>query len=74
MDDAGLEDGDRLHLTNALDEEIEYLKTRSIDYLLKLHPPFYRDALSFADWESAMSYIDKNKEVIVKFWQGRKND
>jgi hypothetical protein len=74
VDDLGMTGSDRFHLMNALDEEIEHLKTRSVDYLLKLHPQFYREALSFGDWESAMNYIDQNKEVIVEFWQGRDND
>ena len=70
-DETKVDKNDRVSLQNDVDLKVESLKSRSIDYLLRLHPPFYRDALRFEDWDSAVAYIDDNRDVIVDFWKGK---
>ena len=67
--DREIDKSDRIRLEIELEGKIEVLRTTSIDYLLMLHPPFYREALQFADWEGAMNYLYKNEETINQFWK-----
>ena len=50
------------------EDEIKTLKENSVAYLLQLHPKFYRDILTFDDWESSMRYLNQNKEAVFKIW------
>ena len=50
------------------EDEIKTLKEYSVAYLLQLHPKFYRDILTFDDWESSMRYLNQNKEAVFKIW------
>ena len=51
------------------EDEIKTLKENSVAYLLQLHPRFYRDVLTFDDWESSMKYLNQNKDVVFKIWK-----
>ena len=50
------------------EDEIKRLIENSVAYLLQLHPKFYRDILTFDDWESSMRYLNQNKEAVFKIW------
>ena len=51
------------------EDEIKTLKENSVAYLLQLHPRFYRDVLTFDDWESSMRYLNQNKSAVFKIWK-----
>ena len=68
-----LEKNVRIKHENELQQQIEVLQSDSIDYLLKLHPSFYREVLKFHDWQSAMDYLEKNRSLINEFWQEEKS-
>jgi len=70
--DMDLEKNDKIILEFKLDSEVEILQSNSIDYLLRLHPSFYREALKFHDWQSAMGYLEKNRDLMNEFWQEEK--
>tara|TARA_Y100000592_G_scaffold91115_1_gene150671 strand:- start:7231 stop:7617 length:387 start_codon:yes stop_codon:yes gene_type:complete len=69
-----LDKNDRIRLEIELEQKIESLRSSAIDYLLLLHPPFYREALQFADWDGAMDYLNKNEKTINEFWRKRSSD
>tara|TARA_Y100000592_G_scaffold99341_1_gene175006 strand:+ start:2216 stop:2512 length:297 start_codon:yes stop_codon:yes gene_type:complete len=50
------------------EDEIKTLKENSVAYLLQLHPRFYRDVLTFDDWESSMRYLNQNKDAVYTIW------
>mgnify|MGYP003145742718 CR=1 FL=1 len=56
----------------AIENDIVVLQSNSIDYLLKLHPTFYREALKFDDWQSAMEYLEEHREIISQYWMEEK--
>ncbi len=68
-----LEKNDRIKQENELKRQIEVLQSNSVDYLLKLHPSFYRDALKFHDWQSAMKHLEDNSNLMNEFWQEGKS-
>ena len=52
-----------------VDNEIRILKDNSINYLINMHPKFYRESLKFEDWDSSMSFLEENKEEAFNFWE-----
>jgi len=52
-----------------VDNEIRILKDNSINYLINMHPKFYRESLKFEDWDSSMSFLEENKETAFNFWE-----
>ena len=52
-----------------VDEEIAILKDNSINYLINMHPRFYRDSLKFEDWDSSMRYLKDKKQEAFNFWK-----
>lgn len=73
LEEANLEKNDRISRQFKLDREIETLQSASINYLLRLHPSFYRHALKFHDWSSAMAYLEQNRDLMNEFWQEEKS-
>ena len=51
-----------------IDSEISILKDNSINYLINMHPKFYRDSLKFEDWDSSMRFLKDKKEEAFNFW------
>ena len=68
-----LEKNDKIILEFKLQREVETLQSNSIDYLLRLHPSFYREALKFHDWPSAAAYLEQNRDLMNEFWQEEKS-
>tara|TARA_B100000700_G_C14536227_1_gene619878 strand:+ start:167 stop:451 length:285 start_codon:yes stop_codon:yes gene_type:complete len=50
---------------NNLNSEIETFKRQSVSALLELHPQFFKDVIPYHDWDSAMKYLESNKNVIL---------
>lgn len=46
-----------------IDNDITFFKTKSIDNLVKATPNYFKQVLEFEDWESAMRYLNENKEL-----------
>ena len=55
-------------ISEKIDTEISILKNNSINYLINMHPRFYRDSLKFEDWDSSMKFIQDKKEEAFNFW------
>ena len=51
------------------EEDIEHLKTRSIDLLRNIHPEFFQKMMEFETWGEASEYADKHRDIIFKFWE-----
>lgn len=56
-------------LRQKIDEQISILKNNSINYLINMHPKFYRENLIFDDWESSSNFLEENKEEAFNFWK-----
>ena len=56
-----------------IDSEISILKDNSINYLINMHPKFYRDSLKFEDWDSSMRFLKDKKEEAFNFWNHNGN-
>lgn len=54
--------------------EIMAYKERAIKEMLDLHPKFYNPIVDFDNWNSGMSYLEKNKQFILKLFAQDKND
>ena len=52
-----------------IDEQISILKNNSINYLINMHPKFYRESLVFDDWESSLNFLEEKKEEAFNFWK-----
>ena len=56
-------------LQQKIDEQISILKNNSINYLINMHPKFYRESLIFDDWESSSNFLEEKKEEAFNFWK-----
>jgi len=54
--------------------EISNYKERTIKEVLDLHPNFYSPIVNFDNWNSAMKYLEDNKEYVLKLLTPDKND
>ena len=52
-----------------INDEIVILKDKSIKYLITTHPPFYREAMKFSDWDTSMQFLMENKDEALNFWE-----
>jgi len=52
-----------------VDAEISILKDNSINYLINMHPKFYRESLKFEDWNSSMRFLKDKKQEAFNFWK-----
>ena len=52
-----------------VDQEIAILKDNSINYLINMHPKFYRESLKFEDWNSSMHFLKEKKQEAFNFWK-----
>tara|TARA_Y100000592_G_scaffold15530_1_gene22772 strand:- start:5408 stop:5632 length:225 start_codon:yes stop_codon:yes gene_type:complete len=56
-------------LQQNINEQISILKNNSINYLINMHPKFYRDSIVFDDWESSSNFLEERKEEAFNFWK-----
>ena len=47
--------------------ELEEYKRRSINAIVHCHSSVFKDILEFDDWNSAMIFLEKNRELVDKF-------
>ena len=52
-----------------INKQISILKNNSINYLINMHPKFYRESLIFDDWESSSNFLEEKKEEAFNFWK-----
>ena len=49
------------------EQNIDSFKKRSIAAIIALHPEYFRPTLEFKDWESAMTFMYRNKKIGQTF-------
>jgi len=54
-----------------IDNDITLFKTKSIDNLVRATPSYFKQVLEFKDWESAMKYLNENKELAEQIIRPR---
>ena len=59
--------------TEDLEKLIQILKDNSINYLINMHPKFYRDNLKFEDWDSSMRFLQDKRQEAFNFWNHNGN-
>ena len=52
-----------------IDDEIGILKDNSINYLINMHPKFYKDSIKFEDWTTSMLFLEDKKQEAFNFWK-----
>jgi len=48
--------------------QIEDFKVRTIREAVRATPEIFQENLEFHDWDSAMLYLENNREEALKFW------
>lgn len=48
--------------------QIEDFKVRTIREAVRTTPEIFQENLEFHDWDSAMLYLESNREEALKFW------
>ena len=48
------------------DETVQRYKDKAIRQIIGIHPSFYKDIVDFADWESAMEYLNGDGAEYIK--------
>ena len=56
-----------------INNQLQQLKDNSIEYLINMHPKFYRDSLKFEDWDSSMRFLKDKKQEAFNFWNHNGN-
>ncbi len=49
------------------ERDIEMFKSRSIVTIVAFHPDYFKPVLEFDDWDSAMAYLQVNKNIAKTF-------
>ena len=49
------------------DDEMKFYKTKCIRQIIEAHGNFFNQVVDFADWESAMVFLEGNKELVEEF-------
>jgi|TARA_R100001163_G_scaffold62889_1_gene54129 hypothetical protein len=54
--------------------EIMDFKEKAVKEILDLHPKFYNSLVDFDDWRTAMLYLEKNRDFLLKLLKQGKDD
>ena len=54
--------------------ELSDFKEKAVKEMLDLHPKFYDPIIDFDGWNSAMKYLDENKQYVQQLLNQDKND
>ena len=57
-----------------LDQEVELFKKRCISTLLEARPTLFRNIATYHDWNTAMAYLNLNRDFVVELFKGNQND
>ncbi len=52
---------------NGFNNEVSRYKEKAIREMIDAHGSFFDQLIEFADWKSAMSYLEKNKDSVREF-------
>ncbi len=55
------------------DKEIQVYKNKCINEIIKIHPKFYRDIVSYHDWNSAMVFLNTEGAEFIKRFHKEKD-
>tara|TARA_B100000214_G_scaffold237540_1_gene173698 strand:- start:185 stop:607 length:423 start_codon:yes stop_codon:yes gene_type:complete len=58
----------------AFNLELSDYKSKAIQEILDLHPQFYNPLIDFDDWNSAMAYLESNRNYVLQLLNKDKND
>jgi hypothetical protein len=74
LNNCGIIDSDPVYIkvTNESETIIEDFKIRSIESIKAMHTGFFEPTVSFEDWNSAMHFLNENREVVNKFFKDGK--
>ena len=53
--------------TRSFNDEVSQYKEKAIKIMIDAHGSFFDQVVEFSDWEGAMSYLEKNKNVAREF-------
>ena len=62
----GAAEKDSRDLRRAFNAESSNYKEAAIKAILEQHPKFYNSIVEFDNWKSAMQYLEKNKQFVLK--------
>ncbi len=49
------------------EQDLELFKERSVAIILALHPDYFKPIIQFEDWDSAMQYLNDNRNIAQTF-------
>ena len=49
------------------EQDLELFKERSVAIILALHPDYFKPIVEFEDWDSAMQYLNDNRNIAQTF-------
>ena len=65
------ENSDSEHNINAFtirfNEELKRYKKKSVSQIIEAHGSFFKEVVEFADWESAMIFLEANRDSVMNF-------
>ena len=56
--------------TRSFNDEVSQYKEKAIKTMIDSHGSFFDQLVEFNDWESAMTYLERNKDVAREFLTG----
>ena len=52
------------------EEEVGFYKRRTISSIVDSHGTFFKEAVDFTDWPTAMLFLETNRSTVMKFLLG----
>ena len=49
------------------EEEVEFYKRKSISSIIDTHGSFFKEAVDFTNWETAMFFLEANRTTVAEF-------
>ena len=66
LKETGADEKDIRDLRRSFNVEISNYKEAAIKAMLEQHPKFYNSIIEFENWNTAMRYLEKNKQFVLK--------
>ena len=66
LKEIGANEKDIRDLRRSFNIEISNYKEAAIKSILEQHPKFYNSIIEFDNWKTAMQYLEKNKQFVLK--------
>lgn len=74
MQEVGESDKNIRDFKRSFNLKISDYKHKTIKEMLDLHPKFYDPIIDFDDWNSAMKFLNENKQFVLQLLSQEKND